>query len=151
MNGIILSPSLQFVPKKWGYERWIVNNDLYCGKILFFVKDHRCSFHYHKIKQETFYVQEGKVIMLYSQFYDQMEKKKEEVSQAITWVDQRKLQSFGIFHSGLNINYDILEKNDVFEIPCRMVHQVIALQDSTILEVSTHHEDSDSYRISMGG
>ena len=47
--------------KGWGYELWIVNNNLYCGKILHFNKGKKCSWHYHKIKQETFYVQKGKL------------------------------------------------------------------------------------------
>ena len=32
-------------PKGWGYELWLVNNEKYCGKILHFEKDRRCSFH----------------------------------------------------------------------------------------------------------
>ena len=51
--------------KGWGYELWIVNNDLYCGKILHFNKGKKCSWHYHKIKQETFYVQKGKLKIWY--------------------------------------------------------------------------------------
>ena len=52
---------LKIVPKGWGFEKWIVNNEKYCGKILYIVKDHKCSWHYHKIKDETFYVQSGKI------------------------------------------------------------------------------------------
>ena len=47
--------------KGWGYELWIANNDLYCGKILHFNKGKKCSWHYHKIKQETFLILFGKV------------------------------------------------------------------------------------------
>jgi hypothetical protein len=57
----------------------------------------------------------------------------------------------GIFNFGLGINYAILDKGSVFNIDPYMVHQVIAYEDSTILEISTHHEDSDSYRIVVGG
>ena len=49
------------VPKKWGKELWIVNNELYCGKLLFLKKDAQCSYHHHKNKQETFYALEGQV------------------------------------------------------------------------------------------
>jgi len=56
---------LHFVPKGWGYEKWIVNNDKYCGKILFVVKDRKCSLHYHNIKDETFYIQSGKIVLHY--------------------------------------------------------------------------------------
>ncbi len=47
--------------KKWGYEIWLVNNDLYCGKLLTLKKGAVCSYHYHPIKTETFVVYEGKV------------------------------------------------------------------------------------------
>ena len=46
----------KFVPKGWGYEHWIVNKEDYCGKLLFFKKGKRCSWHYHKLKDETFHV-----------------------------------------------------------------------------------------------
>ena len=50
------------VPKEWGEERWIVNRD-YCGKLLILRKGFRCSLHHHKIKDETFFVNKGKVLM----------------------------------------------------------------------------------------
>jgi mannose-6-phosphate isomerase-like protein (cupin superfamily) len=51
---------IKHVDKGWGYEKWIVNKEEYCGKLLFFNKDKRCSWHYHKIKDEVFYLQSGK-------------------------------------------------------------------------------------------
>ena len=48
--------------KGWGYELWIHNDTDYCGKLLFFEKGKRCSFHYHKKKTETFYLQSGKCL-----------------------------------------------------------------------------------------
>lgn len=47
--------NIKIVPKKWGYEKIIINNDLYCGKILHINKGWYCSLHYHKNKSETFY------------------------------------------------------------------------------------------------
>jgi len=54
---------MKTVDKDWGRELWIVNNDKYCGKILELNKGYRCSIHYHKIKDETFYILEGRVLM----------------------------------------------------------------------------------------
>ena len=54
-----MTSSIKYVPKGWGYEKWIVNNEMYCGKLLFIEKGKRCSWHYHKIKDETFYLQSG--------------------------------------------------------------------------------------------
>jgi quercetin dioxygenase-like cupin family protein len=52
---------MHFVPKGWGSELWIHNDELYCGKKMILHKGKRCSLHYHKLKTETFYVQSGKV------------------------------------------------------------------------------------------
>ena len=52
-----------FVEKVWGHEEWIVNNEKYCGKKLVLKKGFRCSMHHHKVKDETFYVVSGKVLM----------------------------------------------------------------------------------------
>ena len=57
---------MKFVPKGWGFEKWIVNCDKYCGKLLYFVKGKKCSWHYHKIKDEVFYIQSGKMLVKYS-------------------------------------------------------------------------------------
>jgi mannose-6-phosphate isomerase-like protein (cupin superfamily) len=55
-----------FVKKDWGYEIWFANVKEgpvdYCGKLLFVEKDIWSSggkFHYHKIKDETFFILEG--------------------------------------------------------------------------------------------
>ena len=61
--GLILSDDMVRVEKDWGYEIWITNGDLYCGKILFMRKGEWCSYHRHKIKDEVLYVQCGKIQM----------------------------------------------------------------------------------------
>ena len=57
---------IKFVPKGWGFEKWIVNNEEYCGKLLYIVKDRCCSWHYHILKDEVFYLQSGKILVKYS-------------------------------------------------------------------------------------
>ena len=57
---------IKHVPKGWGWEKWIVNCEEYCGKLLFFNKGKRCSWHYHVEKDEVFYLQSGKMIVYYS-------------------------------------------------------------------------------------
>ena len=54
---------IKIVNKIWGKEYWIHNDKKYCGKKLILNKGKRCSLHHHKIKDETFYVQGGKVLM----------------------------------------------------------------------------------------
>jgi len=47
------------VEKKWGYEIWFENNELYCGKKLVCrgkVWSSEGDYHYHPEKDETFFV-----------------------------------------------------------------------------------------------
>ena len=62
-----MTSPIKFVPKGWGFEKWICNNEQYCGKLLYFVKGKKCSWHYHSLKDETFYVQSGKILLKYSE------------------------------------------------------------------------------------
>lgn len=55
--------TIKRVPKGWGKELWIHNDEKYCGKILILKKDKRCSLHFHVKKHETFYISKGLVQM----------------------------------------------------------------------------------------
>ena len=112
---------IKFVPKGWGFEKWIVNCEEYCGKLLYFVKGKRCSWHYHKLKDEVFYVQSGKIWVAYSE-EDDLE----------------------------NAKAVVLTKGDNFHVYRGLRHQMIALQDTELFEFSTQHFDSDSHRIQKG-
>ena len=59
--------TIEIHSKGWGYDKWIVNNDLYCCKVLFFERGKKCSWHYHKVKDETFYVQSGEILLRYQE------------------------------------------------------------------------------------
>ena len=112
---------INFVPKGWGFEKWIVNNEEYCGKLLYFVKGKMCSWHYHKLKDEVFYIQSGKMLVKYSDD-DDLENAKEL----------------------------ILEKGENFHVYRGLRHRMIALEDTELFEFSTQHFDSDSYRLEKG-
>ena len=112
---------IKFVPKGWGFEKWIVNNEKYCGKLLYFVKGKCCSWHYHKLKDEVFYIQSGKVLIKYSSD-DNIEEAKELV----------------------------LGPGDNFHVWTGLRHRIIALEDTELFEFSTQHFDSDSHRILKG-
>ena len=50
----------KIVPKAWGEELWIHNDEEYCGKILrFFKAGNKFSLHYHILKKESWYVAKG--------------------------------------------------------------------------------------------
>jgi len=112
---------MKFVPKGWGYEKWIVNKKEYCGKLLFFNKGKRCSWHHHKIKDEVFYLQSGKMIVRFSDEDDIQE------AQEI-----------------------ILEPGQNFYVYPGLRHQMEAIEDSELYEFSTEHFEEDSYRIIKG-
>ena len=61
-----MKTEIKFVSKGWGFEKWIVNKEEYCGKFLFFAKGKKCSWHFHKLKDEVFYIQSGKVTIHFS-------------------------------------------------------------------------------------
>lgn len=113
----------KIVAKTWGMEVWFVNRE-YCGKRLIFAEDHRCSAHYHKNKHETFLVTHGRLMV--------------EVCYMI----------------GGKPDYDetfIYEVGETIEIPVGAIHRMTAVGgNAAIIEFSTHHEDSDSYRIESG-
>lgn len=115
------SSSLKRVEKGWGYELWIVNKPEYCGKLLFFEKDKQCSWHYHKIKDETFYVQSGSLVV---------------------WTGTED----NIQHSFMHV----LNPGDTMHIPRFMRHKMKAIEDTELFEFSTQHFDEDSYRIEKG-
>ena len=113
---------MKHVPKGWGWERWIVNNEEYCGKLLYFVKGKRCSWHYHKLKDEVFYVQSGKILVKFSDYTDNPDLADEIV----------------------------LGPGDNFHVYRGLRHQMLAIEDTELFEFSTQHFDSDSYRIQKG-
>lgn len=107
-------------PKGWGEEIWIINTDKYCGKLLIFKKGALFSDHFHVNKDETWYVLEGKLELRYYNL-----------------AKAEKLVR-------------ILKKGDVVHIPPTKPHQLHALEASTVIEVSTSHDEADSYRIGKG-
>lgn len=52
------------IPKAWGKEIIIVNNNLYAGKLLLIDKGAYSSIHSHREKDETFYCIEGGVLLV---------------------------------------------------------------------------------------
>ena len=43
----------------------MVNNEKYCGKKMLIKQDYYCSYHMHKIKEETFYILEGELEVIH--------------------------------------------------------------------------------------
>jgi len=106
--------TIEHYPKVWGEEHWIVNRD-YCGKKLVLRRGWRCSLHFHKTKDEVFYLIQGRVLLQ---------------------VDDGWL---------------VLEPGEAKRIAPGVVHRFWGLEDSEIIEFSTHHEEGDSFRHEVSG
>jgi mannose-6-phosphate isomerase-like protein (cupin superfamily) len=111
---------IEIVPKGWGKEIIFVNNDEYCGKLLCFDKGRKFSMHYHLKKKETWYVSKGTFILI--------------------WIDTTE----GVTYT------EYLTVGDVITNERGEPHQLIAMEDAEVFEVSTKHYDDDSFRIWKG-
>ena len=49
--------------KPWGFELLFAHTSKYAGKVIFVKKGHRLSLQYHKEKDETLYIYEGKALL----------------------------------------------------------------------------------------
>jgi len=49
--------------KPWGYELIFAHTPVYAGKLIFIKKGHRLSLQYHKKKDESIYIYEGKALL----------------------------------------------------------------------------------------
>ena len=116
----IKKQTCSIVPKGWGHEVIIINNEKYCGKILHFKKDAKFSMHFHIKKTETWYVSSGKFIF--------------------KWIDTKNA----------DIKVENLVSGDVITNEIGEPHQIICLEEGDIFEVSTKHYDEDSYRVMKG-
>ena len=107
--------------KAWGHELWIINNELYCGKLLVFKKDKSFSMHYHLLKDEAWYISKGKFLY--------------------TYIDTETAKEIPV---------EVTEGDCIHLLPGQP-HRMLAIEEgSCIFEVSTQHFDSDSYRIQPG-
>lgn len=111
--------------KNWGYELWIENNALYCGKHLHVIPKKKCSVHYHKIKKETFYIISGSLIIEYSSNLN---------------LDFWETDQY---------NKVILHAGEAYTLEPYIAHRFYANGSipCDFIEISTHHDDNDSFRI----
>jgi mannose-6-phosphate isomerase-like protein (cupin superfamily) len=109
----------EFHKKSWGGEDWLVNNDLYCCKILIVEEGKYCSYHYHKNKTEDFFIHSGNVLL--------------ELQTGEAPAEKESVY--------------LCEGTSV-HIPVGKAHRFTAVKgNALIVEASTHHEDGDSYRL----
>lgn len=122
---LLMKNNHTMVNKKWGYEIWIENNYLYCGKHLHVLPKKYCSVHYHKNKKETFYIISGELSLQYS---PNLNKEIWDLSLA---------------------DVVVLKQGESFTIEPYVAHRFTSNTSYAcdFIEISTHHDDEDSYRI----
>ena len=108
------------VEKPWGWELIWAHADAYVGKILFVRAGHSLSLQFHNEKDESWYVESGRATL-----------------------------ELGDAGQGV-LNTEVIAAGACFRYRPGTVHRVTALEDTTILEVSTPHLDDvvrleDSY------
>jgi mannose-6-phosphate isomerase-like protein (cupin superfamily) len=108
------------VVKKWGSETIIINSDHYCLKFLNFNEGAQFSYHFHDQKQETWYIEYGEVELKTCDL-----KNGEETT-------------------------TLFRKGSIIHVPRLCPHQILAKKETKIIEVSTPHYDTDSFRIKPG-
>jgi len=109
-----------YVTKGWGHELIWCSNDKYCGKMMVFNKNAKFSMHFHSEKDETWHVLSGKFVVRYIDTKDASQHEKE------------------------------LNPGDSWHNPPLFPHQVICLEEGTIIEVSTPDSVEDNYRVLPG-
>jgi len=110
----------KFVTKGWGHEVHIVNNNMYCGKVLHFHQGTVSSLHYHINKYETWYIAKGSV--------------------KITGINPDTAEEYML----------VAYEGSVIDLPRGIIHQVEALTNADIFEVSTPDTEEDNYRVRKG-
>lgn len=110
------------VQKGWGYELIWATDDLYCGKILVFTnKGSKFSMHFHREKDETWFVNSGKF--------------------KVKWIDTKTATLYE----------QELKEGDTWHNPPLQPHQLEALvPSSSVTEVSTADSVDDNYRVIPG-
>ena len=115
-----LNSNSKIVKKGWGLEIHFVNNDKYCLKYLVFFKGKKFSWHKHEMKQELWFCMWGSF-------------------ECILNTGDGKYFDYFKFNAG-----------DKIEIKPELEHQLMALRNSIIVEVSTTDFPEDSIRIKKG-
>jgi len=100
------------VDKPWGHELWWARTERYVGKILHVKKGESLSLQYHNVKDETVFLQSGRLLM--------------EVRPTVEGSELQRIE---------------MGPGDVLHIPPRTVHRMTGLEDCDIVEVSTPELD----------
>ena len=114
----------EYIARGWGFEEYLVNCDKYCAKLLWITPGYQSSLHYHSIKQETFIALEGIIQVEYFPYPDKH-----------------------VFTTLLG------NRRDTLTLTPGTPHRFWSVNGNggLVLEVSTHHDDTDVTRLEPSG
>ncbi len=112
--------SIRTVPKPWGHETIWATTPGYVGKILHIKAGHTLSVQYHNLKDETVYLLSGELVYR---------------------VQEGDARQGGVAARGEAMKDVKLKRGEAFRTSPGTVHQMEAITDCDILEVSTNHLD----------
>jgi len=108
---------IQRVEKPWGYELiWAKTGD-YVGKVLHITKGHKLSLQYHRQKEETFLLFQGRMILVYENDQGVLEEIQMEPGEAHHIPVGKKHRMVAV------------EDCDVFEVSTPQLDDVVRLED----------------------
>ena len=105
------------VEKPWGYELiWAKTKD-YVGKMLHIKKGHKLSLQYHQVKEETIFVQSGKMLFIFENDQGVLEE-----------IEMLPGEAHHI-PTGKTHRMIAVEDTDVFEVSTPHLDDVVRLED----------------------
>ena len=99
------------VEKPWGYELHWAKTERYVGKVLHINAGHALSLQYHNIKDETVYLNSGKLLY--------------------------EIGPEGVPSADVSLTQHELSPGDSMHVSPKTVHRMTAIEDCDVLEVST--------------
>ena len=111
---------MRIVEKGWGREEIWADEPGYCGKNLVFEAGKRFSMHFHRNKDETWLVQSGEFMLI--------------------WIDTENARR----------QMARLRPGSTWRNAPLVPHQLVCLEAGTVVEVSTHDDPDDNYRVERG-
>lgn len=109
-----------FVKKGWGHELIWATTDKYCGKMLSFDEGAKFSMHFHREKDESWYILSGEFL--------------------VRWINTLNA----------DIITTKLVEGDTWHNEPLLPHQVECIKAGVIIEVSTPDSVEDNYRVQPG-
>ena len=111
---------MRIVEKCWGREEIWADEPEYCGKNMVFEAGKRFSMHFHRTKDETWLVQSGEFNLI--------------------WINTKTATQ----------HLQRLRPGDTWRNAPLVPHQLVCVEAGTVVEVSTHDDPEDNYRVKPG-